>query len=295
MWEGPHTSPKVDKLGCRNREIPNADINNKESSMEQQTGTEDLVFEPSDFEVQEVEQSENTEGPAVEETKEEQTDSQEVATPESEVSETKETETQTGDVDEVSEFLAKKGLDPSKPEDVRKLAEMYRNSEKGFYQKSQEKAKLERELANAQPTQSTPDMQALSEVRALKTQMDVEKWKAEKKLTPEAEQKMMDWFSQPIVKDGQVVTDMNGNAIVRGYLYANGLISLDDVYNFVGGNINTELADKKQNLTQELREEVKKEMSARQAAKPAKQGATDSTQFGNPDKEEDPFLEGLGI
>ena len=263
--------------------------------MEQQTGTEDLVFEPSDIEVQDVEQSENTEGPAVEETKQEQTDSQGQATQEPEVSETNETETQTGSVDEDSEFLAKRGIDPSKPEDVRKLVKMYRESEKGFYRKSQEKAKLERELANSQPAQSTPDMQALSEVRALKTQMSVEKWKAEKKLSQETEQKMMDWFSQPIVRDGQPILDMNGNPIVRGYLYANGLISLDDVYNFVGGNVNTELQDKKQNLTEELREEVKKEMSARQAAKSTKQGSTDSTQFGNPDKTEDPFLEGLGL
>lgn len=262
--------------------------------MDEQTGTEDLVFEPSDFEVQEVEQSENTEGPAVEETKGEQTDSQEQATPESEVSETKETETQTGDVDEVSEYLAKKGIDPSKPEDVRKLALMYRNSEKGFYQKSQEKAKLERELANAQPAQSTPDQQALSEVRALKTQMDVEKWKQDKKLTPETEQKMMDWFSQPIVNNGKEVLDANGNPIIRGYLFTNGLISLDDVYNFVGGNVNTELADKKQNLTEELRNEVRKEMSARQAAKSTKQGSTDSMQFDKP-AEDDPFLSGLGF
>lgn len=263
--------------------------------MEQQTGTEDLVLDPLDFEDQEVEQSENTEGPAVEETKEEQTASEEQTTAEPEVSNTEETETQTGDVDEVSEFLAKKGIDASNPDDVRKLATMYQNAEKGFYQKAQEKARLERELANAQPAQSTPDMQALSEVKALKTQMEVERWKEEKKLSPEAEQKMMDWFSQPIIRDGQEVLDANGKPIVRGYLYANGLISLDDVYNFVGGNVNTELQDKKQNLTQELREEVKKEMSARQAAKPAKQGSTDSTQFGNPDKEEDPFLAGLGF
>ena len=262
--------------------------------MEQQTGTEDLVFEPSDFEDQEVEQSENTEGPAVEETKQEQTaSSEQEANNESEVSEANETETQTGGV--VDEFLAKKGIDPSKPEDVRKLAEMYQNAEKGFYQKSQEKAKLERELANSQPAQSTPDMQALSEVRALKTQMSVEKWKAEKKLSQETERKMMDWFSQPIIKDGQAILDMNGNPSVRGYLYANGLISLDDVYNFVGGNVNTELQDKKQNLTEELRQEVKKEMSARQAAKSTKPGTTESTQFGNPDKEEDPFLAGLGF
>jgi hypothetical protein len=124
--------------------------------------------------------------------------------------------------------------------------------------------------------------------------MDVEKWKQDKKLTPETEQKMMDWFSQPIVNNGKQVLDANGNPIIRGYLFTNGLLSLDDVYNFVGGNVNTELEDKKQNLTEELRNEVRKEMSARQAAKSTKQGSTDSMQFDKP-AEEDPFLSGLGI
>lgn len=259
--------------------------------MDEQTVNEDDLFDPSDIQVQDDEQSENTDSPAVEVTNEEQTTSENNAGAESEVS-TEEKETQTGDA--IDEFLAKKGVNPSDPDAVRKIAEMYQNVEKGFYQKSQEKAKLERELANAQPTQSTPDMQALSEVRALKTQMDVEKWKQEKKLSPEAEQKMMDWFSQPIIKDGQTVTDAAGNPIIRGYLFTNGLISLDDVYNFVGGNVNSELQDKKQNLTEELRNEVRKEMSARQAAKSTKQGSTDSTQFDKP-AESDAFLEGLGL
>lgn len=260
--------------------------------MDEQTVNEADLFDPSDFADQEAEQSENTDSPAVEVTNEEQTTSENEASESTEVSTEKQEETQTGDA--IDEFLAKKGVDPSDPQAVRKIAEMYQNVEKGFYQKSQEKAKLERELANAQPTQSTPDMQALSEVRALKTQMDVEKWKQDKKLTAETEQKMMDWFSQPIIKDGQPLADANGNPIVRGYLFANGLISLDDVYNFVGGNVNTELEDKKQNLTEELRSEVRKEMSARQAAKSTKQGSTDSTQFDKP-AEDDPFLSGLGF
>lgn len=260
--------------------------------MDEQTVNEADLFEPSDITDQDTEKSEGEAGPAVEVTNE-QSASQEQATESTEVSDsTKETETQTGDA--IDEFLAKKGIDPSKPEDVRKLADMYQNAEKGFYQKSQEKAKLERELANAQPAQSTPDMQALSEVRALKTERAVEKWKQEKNLTPETEQKMMDWFAQPIIKDGQPVLDANGNPIIKGYLYANGLISLDDVYNFVGGNV-PQSEEKRQAITEELRNEVKKEMSARQAAKSTNQGSTDSMQFGNPDEKSDPFLDGLGI
>lgn len=260
--------------------------------MDEQTVNEADLFEPSDIPAQDEEQSESGDSPAVEVTNEEHTASEEQATESTEVSTDQKEETQTGDA--IDEFLAKKGIDPSKPEDVRKLADMYANAEKGFYQKSQEKAKLERELANAQPAQSTPDMQALSEVRALKTQMDVEKWKHEKNLSSETEQKMMDWFAEPIIKDGQKILDANGNPIIRGYLYANGLISLDDVYNFVGGNMpNTD--NKRQALTEELRNEVKKEMSARQSAKSTQQGSTDSMQFGNPDEKPDPFLDGLGF
>lgn len=267
--------------------------------MEQQTGTGEDIFEPSDIEFGDVEQSvEDDQSPAVEETNEEQTDSQGVNPTESEVSGTKETETQTGDVDDEQEridnWLAKKGIDTSKPEDISKLAKMSYHSEQRFYKNSQEKAKLERELANSQPAQSTPDRQALAEVRALKTQMDVEKWKLEKNLTPETEQKMMEWFAQPIIINGQEARDANGNPIVKGYMYANGQISLDEVYNIVGGNVNPQLEEKKQNLTEELRNEVKKEMSARQAAKSTKQGSTDSMQFDKP-AEEDPFLEGLGF
>lgn len=260
--------------------------------MDEQTVNAEDLFEPSDIIGQDEEKSENNDSPAVEVTNEEHSTSEEQASESTEAS-TDNKETQTGDA--IDEFLAKKGVDPSDPNAVRKIAEMYQNVEKGFYQKSQEKAKLERELANAQPAQTTPDMQALSEVRSLKTQMDVERWKAEKKLSPETEQKMMDWFAQPIVNNGQQVLDANGNPIIKGYLYANGLISLDDVYNFVGGNITTANEEKRQAITDELRNEVKKEMSARQAAKSTKQGATNSMQFGNPDEKADPFLEGLGF
>lgn len=263
--------------------------------MDEQTGTEDVIFEPSDFDVQEAEQSEDTNSPAVEATKEEQTASQEQASESTEVSTDQNTETQTGDA--IDEFLAKKGIDPSKPEDVRKLADMYANAEKGFYQKSQEKAKLERELANSTQPLMTSDagQQALQEIQSYKMQMEAERWKQEKQITPETEQKMIEWMSQPILgKDGRPLVGYDGQPLVRGIQVANNLITLDDVLAIVGGNTNAQLEDKKQNLTEELRNEVKKEMSARQAAKSTAQGSTNSTQFDKP-AEDDPFLDGLGI
>ena len=263
--------------------------------MDEQTGTEDVIFEPSDFDVQEAEQSDNTNSPAVEVTNEEQTASQEQASESTEVSTDQNTETQTGDA--IDEFLAKKGIDPSKPEDVRKLADMYANVEKGFYQKSQEKAKLERELANSSQPLMANDagQQALQEIQSYKMQMEAERWKQEKQITPETEQKMIEWMSQPILgKDGRPLVGYDGQPLVRGIQVANKLISLDEVLAIVGGNTDTKLEDKKQHLTEELRNEVKKEMSARQAAKSTAQGSTNSTQFDKP-AEDDPFLDGLGL
>ena len=263
--------------------------------MDEQTGTEDVIFEPSDFDVQEAEQSENTNSPAVEVTNEEQTASSEQANESTEVSTDTNTETQTGDA--IDEFLAKKGIDPSKPEDVRKLADMYANAEKGFYQKSQEKAKLERELANSSQPLMANDagQQALQEIQSYKMQMEAERWKQEKQITPETEQKMIEWMSQPILnRDGKPLLGYDGQPLVRGIQVANKLISLDEVLAIVGGNTDTKLEDKKQHLTEELRNEVKKEMSARQAAKSTAQGSTNSTQFDKP-AEDDPFLDGLGL
>jgi hypothetical protein len=263
--------------------------------MDEQTGTEDVLFDPSDFDVQEAEQSEDTNSPAVEATNEEQTTSEDKASAESEVSTEKQEETQTGDA--IDEFLAKKGVDPSDPQAVRKIAEMYQNVEKGFYQKSQEKAKLERELANSTQPLMTSDagQQALQELRSYKTQLETERWKNEKQISPETEQKMIEWMSQPIIgQDGKPLLGYDGNPIVRGVQVVNGLITLDNVLAIVGGNTKPEIEEKRQNLTEELRNEVRKEMSARQAAKSTKQGSTDSMQFDKP-AETDSFLEGLGF
>ena len=263
--------------------------------MDEQTGTGEDLFDPSDFDVQEAEQSEDSGSPAVEATNEEQTASEEQASESTEVStEENQEEAQTGDA--IDEFLAKKGIDISKPEDVRKLADMYQNAEKGFYQKSQEKAKLERELANsAQPLMATDaGQQALQEFHAYKVQMETERWKNEKQITPETEQKMIEWMNQPIIgQDGKPMM-VDGRPLVRGLQVANGLLTLNDVLSIVGGNTKPEVEEKRQILTDELRNEVRKEMSARQAAKSTKQGSTDSTQFDKP-AEDDPFLSGLGL
>lgn len=253
--------------------------------MDEQTVNDDSLFDASDVEAvandSTTEQAENTEGSAVEVTNE-QTDSQEEANEEPAV-----TDTQTGDA--IDEFLAKKGIDRNDPDALRKVADMYRNSEKGFYSKSQEAAQLQRQLAQQQVAQAQPDQQALNEVRSMRIEMDTKEWKAKHNLSPEDEQKMVEYVSAPLTdRQGNVIHDpVTGAPLTKGLLVNNGAMSLDDVYRLAGCGV-----QKVDNLKQNLRQEVEKEMVARQAAKRPSAKATDSTKFGKA-QEDDPFLSGL--
>ena len=253
--------------------------------MDEQTGTDDSLFDASDVEAvandSTEEQAENNDGSAVEVTNE-QTDSQEEATEELAV-----TDTQTGDA--IDDFLAKKGIDKNDPEALRKVADMYRNSEKGFYSKSQEEAQLQRQLAQQRVPNIQPDQQALNEVRSMRIEMDTKDWKAKHNLSAEDEQKMVEFVSQPLTdRQGNVVYDpATGMPLTKGLLVNNGAMSLDDVYRLAGCGV-----QKVDDLKANLRKEVESEMAARQAAKRPSAKATDSTQFGKA-QDDDPFLSGL--
>jgi len=258
--------------------------------MDEQTGTADeLLFEASDMETvanesTEEQAPEDNGSSAVEETKE-QSESQEQANDDPAVESTE--TTQTGDA--IDEFLAKKGINPSDPNAIRKIAEMYQNSEKGFYNKSQEAAQLQRKLAQQQTQQALPDQQALSEVRAMRIEMDTKEWKASHNLSAVDEQKMVDYINQPLTdRQGNVVTNpYTGAPYTKGVLINNGQLTLDEVYRLAGCG-----AQEVDTLKANLRKEVEAEMAARQAAKRPSSNATDSTQFGKAEQE-DPFLAGL--
>ena len=256
--------------------------------MEEQTGTDADLFDASDIGAVAnepmTEQTEDMDGSAVEVTKE-QTDSQEGATEEPAVTAT----TQTGDA--IDDFLAKKGIDKSDPDALRKVADMYRNSEKGFYSKSQEAAQLQRQLAQQRVPSAQPnrEAEALSEVRSMRIEMDTKEWKAKHNLSAEDEQKMVEFVQQPLTdRRGNIVYDpVTGMPLTKGLLVNNGAMSLDDVYRLAGCGV-----QKVDNLKENYRKEVEKEMAARQAAKRPSTKATDSTQFGKA-QEDDPFLSGL--
>ena len=251
--------------------------------MDEQTVNEESLFEASDVEVQGTEQTEEVGSPAVEETGGQST-SEEEAIEEPAVSDTEETQTETQTGDEIDEFLAKKGIKSDDPDALRKVADMYRNVEKEFGKKSQEKAQLEREISNAR-TPVSSDQQALSEVRQLKTELSVGRWKQAKNLSPEQEQKMIEFCKTPVVgPDGQPLP-----GLTKGHLIVNGYLSLDDAYKLAGCEV-----DKTNELKAKLKSEVVNEMKARQVAKRPEAKATDSTQFSKPNVK-DPFAEGLGI
>ena len=256
--------------------------------MDEQTGTEDALFEASDMESvandTTDEQAEEENGSAVEATNE-QTDSEETANEAPAVESTQ--TTQTGDA--IDEFLAKKGIDPSDPNAIRKIADMYRNSEKLAYNKSQQAAQLQRQLAQQNQQTSIPDQEALNRVRSLEIQMGTKEWKSTHNLSADDEQKMVEFINQPIVDNqgNPKINPLTGTPYTKGMLVNNGVLTLDDVYRLSGCGVK-QVDDLKANL----RKEIENEMAARQAAKRPSSNATNSAQFGKAEQD-DPFLTGL--
>lgn len=256
----------------------------------EETVNEPLVFEESDFA---DDQTPDTSSPAVEDTKEQPT-SQDEAKDSTEDS-TNANESQTGD--EIEEFLAKKGIKLDDPDALRKVADMYRNVEKDYGKKSQEKAQLERQLEqlNAQQMPTTPSADPMERVQALERQLAADRqlaavkdWKAAKNLSPEVEAKMVEFLSQPLEANGIKQTDNNGNPLTKMFLVQAGALSYDDVFRAVGGD-----SFKADAVKEELKAAVANEIAAKQNAKSPSALATDSTQFAQPKTADDEFIDGL--
>lgn len=254
-----------------------------------ETVNEPLSFEESDFaDDQTTEES----SPAVEETSEQPT-SQDTAT-DSKADSTNANESQTGD--EIEEFLAKKGVKLDDPEALRKVAEMYRNVEKDYGRKSQEKAKLERQIAdmNAKtaPNMTNDPMQRIQNIErqlAADRQLQaVKEWKAAKNLAPEVEAKMVQYLSEPLISNGVQQTDHQGNPLTKMFLVQAGALTYDEVFRAVGGD-----SFKADAIKEELKAAVANEIAAKQSAKSPASIATNSTQFAKPKTAEDEFLSGL--
>ena len=256
-----------------------------------ETVNEPLIFEESDFA---DDQTSDTSSPAVEETKEQPT-SQEEAIDSAEDSTKNANESQPGDA--IEEFLAKKGIKMDDPEALRKVADMYRNVEKDYGKKSQEKAQLERQIAqmNAQPASSTTSKDPMERIQSLERQIAADRqlqatkeWKAAKNLSPEVETKMVEFLQQPLVSNGIAQLDNNGKPLTKYFLVQAGALSLDDVFNAVGGE-----SLKADAIKTEIKTAVANEIAAKQAAKGPTAMSTNSTQFAQPKMADDEFVSGL--
>lgn len=254
-----------------------------------ETVNEPELFTESDFA---DDQTVDNSSPAVEETNEQPTSQKEATESTADSTKSNANESQTGD--EIEDFLAKKGIKLDDPDALRKVADMYRNVEKDYGRKAQEKAQLERQIANmSQPVIPTGD--PLQRIANLERQLQADKevqatreWKAAKNLTPEAEQKMIDYLSQPLVSNGVQQTDPQGNPLTKYFLVRQGVLSLDEVYNQVGGD-----SFKADAIKENLKTAVANEIAAKQAAKGGSSIATNSTQFSQPKQSDDDFLAGL--
>lgn len=250
-----------------------------------ETVTEPTLFEEADF----ADASEEKASPAVEESNEQPANQDE---PVDSTDDSDAKEPQPGD--EIEEFLAKKHIDKSDPEALRKIADMYRNAEQALSRNFQEKAKLERQIAESMAQAPKDDANPMDRIQALEKQLAadrqvqaIKEWKAAKNLSPEAEAKMIDFLKEPIVSNGVVQKDNQGNVLPKYLLVSSGALSLDDVYRAVGGE-----SVKADAIKQEVKEAVAKEIAAKQPVKSAKALSTNSAQFANA-KDNDPFLDGL--
>lgn len=252
-----------------------------------ETVNEPDLFSESDFADDQTESQPST---PVEEVKEQST-SQNEATDLTDDSAAR--ESQPGD--EIDKFLANKGIKLDDPDALRKVASMYQNVEKEFSRKSQEKAQLERQIAEhrTQPVNSGSPIDRLTAIeRQLQADREIQatkEWKTAKNLTPETESKMVDFLSQPIKNtNGVTQRDPQGNVLTRYFLIQTGALSLDDVYKAVGGD-----SVKADAIKQEIKDAVANEFAAKQAAKGPSSLSTNSMQFSRPKSEDDEFVAGL--
>lgn len=116
-----------------------------------------------------------------------------------------------------SEWLKKKGVDPTSPEAIEKVAEMARNAEKAMHEKAQKASELEKtaKITDDQiPVDATQEQLDNVRVRNLELKLDIQEWKRSNPDKLEKEAEMVKVLQDPIKK----------SLVQEGYL------TLDDVY-----------------------------------------------------------------
>lgn len=186
------------------------------------------------------------------------------------------------EVDEDIEYIkTQKNIDPSDPDALKKVAKMYRNSEKAMHEQRQaQQPNIEAGLQDAQTAPQTRVDVMARDMQLMKNRQMSADFKAKVNLTPEEEAKMAEFLQQPtMLPDGQQIR--------RGDLVINGLMTLEDVYKIIGGGS----IDPK-SIQEQTRKQTIAEMASKQRAQRLAGDSTNSKQFSSGDTNDD-FLAGF--
>ena len=139
------------------------------------------------------------------------------------------------------EWLKKKGIDPTTPEAIEKVAEMARNAEKAMHQKAQKASELEKsaKITDEQlPVDASPEERDNVRVRNLELKFAIQDWK---QANPDKAEKEAEMASILV------------NDPVKRQLVQEGYLTLDDVHSIaVAGNVEAAKSEGKKEALQNL-------------------------------------------
>lgn len=164
-------------------------------------------------------------------------------------------------------FLRKKGIDPTDPEALTKVAKMAANSEKMATKKAQRASELEKQFG--QPSQYA-ESQALAEVQALKRKDAARDYVAQNDLSPEVQSEMV-----------RIISEAKISNPLRYEQIAQGLLGLEDIHAQAEFNLNHRVDTEaiKAEGRAEGRTEALKSLAAKQRAGFPKGNATNGNEY----------------
>jgi len=168
--------------------------------------------------------------------------------PESEPSEPSE-EAEEAAPDDTSAWLKKKGIDPTDPEAINKLAKSAREAERAMHTQAQKRSELEKaaKITDDQIVpDATPEQRDNIRMRNLELRYDIQQWKLENQSKLAHEADMV-----------QILSDPNKRLLVQ-----EGLLSLDDVYSMARGAGSDESSIRSQGGKEALQKLAQKQQAA---------------------------------
>jgi len=191
-----------------------------------------------------------------------------VETP-TETPEQQETETpaEPSDEDDTSDWLSKKGIDPSDPEAITKLAKSAREAEKAMHRNAQQRSELEKaaKIAPEQiPQDAAPELHDNVRVRNLELRFEAQQWKMQNQDKLAYEPAMV-----------EILSDPNKKVLVQ-----EGYLTMDDVYNMARGSN----AGMESNLKSQGKKEALTSLAQKQQAATPRGNATNSAQMASGSK-----------